>query len=72
MVTVRIGKPFGPFEVTKRGRAARPQLEKMGHVLMKHIAALLPPERRGVYSEDPALREAAAEAAIYPYGELNR
>ena len=71
-VTVRIGEPFGPFEVTRRGRAARPELEEMGHTLMEHIAALLPPERRGVYSDDPALREAAADAAIYPYAELNR
>lgn len=71
-ITVRIGEPFGPFAVTKRGRAARPQLEEMGHTLMAHIAALLPPERRGVYSDDAALREAAAEAAIYPYAELNR
>lgn len=71
-VTVRIGKPFGPFEVEKRGRAARPELEALGHMLMEQIAALIPPERRGVYSEDPALREAAAEAAIYPYADLNR
>lgn len=71
-VTVRIGQPFGPFAVTARGRAARPQLQAMGNVLMEHIAELLPPERRGVYSDDPFLREAAAEAAIYPYAELNR
>jgi 1-acyl-sn-glycerol-3-phosphate acyltransferase len=72
VVTVRIGEPFGPFVVTKRGRAARPELEELGHIMMKRIAALIPPKRRGVYSDDPGLREAAAEAAIYPYAELNR
>jgi hypothetical protein len=57
--------------VAERGRRARPILEELGHTIMQRIAALLPPERRGVYSDDPALREAAATAAVYPYAELN-
>jgi 1-acyl-sn-glycerol-3-phosphate acyltransferase len=51
-VTLRVGEPFGPFRATGRGR---------------HIAELLPPERRGHYSDDPAIRAAAADAEIYPW-----
>jgi 1-acyl-sn-glycerol-3-phosphate acyltransferase len=70
-VTVRFGKPFGPFETTGHGRKRRQQLEAIGHEIMKKISELLPPERRGVYSDDPALRAAAQEVAEYPYHDLN-
>jgi 1-acyl-sn-glycerol-3-phosphate acyltransferase len=69
-VTVRIGKPFGPFSVKGRGRERRQQLEEIGHEIMRQIADLIPPERRGVYSDDPKIREAAQEAAVYPHHEL--
>jgi 1-acyl-sn-glycerol-3-phosphate acyltransferase len=68
-VTVRIGRPFGPFRATGHGRELRQQLEEIGDEIMRHIAELIPPQRRGVYSEDPALR-AAAEAVAYPYDDL--
>ncbi len=67
-VTVRIGKPFGPFTATGYGRERRKQLDEIGHEIMRHIAELLPPGLRGHYSEDPAIREAAKEAEIYPWG----
>ncbi len=67
--TVRIGKPFGPFATSGRGRDRRRQLDEIGHAIMKKIAELIPPERRGVYSDDPAIREAAKDAAIYPWGD---
>jgi 1-acyl-sn-glycerol-3-phosphate acyltransferase len=66
-VTVRIGRVFGPFEVTGRGRERRRQLDEVGHEIMRHIAELIPPERRGHYSEDPAIREAALGTEIYPW-----
>lgn len=69
-VTIRIGEPFGPFQVEGRGRARRDQLDEIGHEIMRRIADLLPPERRGVYSADPAIRAAAQEAAVYPYDDL--
>jgi 1-acyl-sn-glycerol-3-phosphate acyltransferase len=65
--TVRIGVPFGPFAATGRGRERRRQLEEIGHRIMEHIAELIPPERRGLYSDDPALREAAEAVAAYPW-----
>jgi 1-acyl-sn-glycerol-3-phosphate acyltransferase len=66
-VTVRIGEPFGPFRVEGRGRKRRRQLDEIGHVIMGRIAELLPPERRGHYSEDPAIRAAAQGTEIYPW-----
>ncbi len=66
-VTMRIGRPFGPFKATGRGRERRRQLEEIGHEIMQHIAELIPPERRGHYSDDPAIREAAKGTEIYPW-----
>jgi 1-acyl-sn-glycerol-3-phosphate acyltransferase len=70
-VTIRIGKPFGPLESQAKGLALRQELEVMGDEIMRHIADLIPPERRGVYSSDPKLQAAAQEAAIYPYHDLD-
>lgn len=64
-VDIRIGKPFGPFEGSARGRADRQQLDEIGHTIMRKIAELIPPERRGHYSDDPAIREAAKGTEIY-------
>lgn len=66
-VTVRIGKPFGPFQATGQGRERRTQLEEIGHTIMRNIAELIPPERRGHYSDDPATRAAARGTEVYPW-----
>jgi len=68
-VTVRIGEPFGPFQTNGRGRERRRLLDEFGHEIMRRIAELLPPERRGHYSEDPTIREAAKEIYDYPWDE---
>ena len=68
-VTIRIGKIFGPFRAEGRGRARRRQLDDIGHAIMHHIAELIPPERRGHYSDDPAIRAAAQGTEIYPWDE---
>ncbi|MCA9923879.1 MAG: 1-acyl-sn-glycerol-3-phosphate acyltransferase [Anaerolineales bacterium] len=70
-ITIRIGKPFGPLKAEGRGRARREMLNAMGDTIMQHIAELLPPERRGVYSDDPALRAEAEKVADYPFHDLN-
>jgi 1-acyl-sn-glycerol-3-phosphate acyltransferase len=67
--TVRIGKPFGPFKATGHGRERRRQLDEIGHEVMRHIAELIPPERRGHYSDDPAIREAAKGTEIFPWDQ---
>ncbi|MBN1265272.1 MAG: 1-acyl-sn-glycerol-3-phosphate acyltransferase [Anaerolineales bacterium] len=66
-VLLRIGKPFGPFAVEGRGRERRRQLDEIGNQIMSRIAELLPPERRGFFSDDPAIREAARGTEIYPW-----
>jgi 1-acyl-sn-glycerol-3-phosphate acyltransferase len=69
-VTVRIGKAFGPFSATGQGRARRWQLEALGHEIMGRIAELIPSERRGHYSDDPAIRAAAQGTEIYPWATM--
>jgi 1-acyl-sn-glycerol-3-phosphate acyltransferase len=68
-VTVRIGRPFGPFHATGRGQARRQQLDAIGHEIMQCIAELIPPEWRGHYSEDPAIRAGAQGTEIYPWAD---
>jgi 1-acyl-sn-glycerol-3-phosphate acyltransferase len=70
-VTVRIGKPFGPLLAPGHGPERRARLEEIGGEIMAQIAELIPPEQRGVYSTDSAIRAAAQEAAVYPYHDLN-
>ncbi len=68
-VTVRVGKPFGPFVAAGRGRERREYLVRIGHEIMQHIAELLPAERRGHYSDDPAIRAAAQGTEYYPFDD---
>jgi 1-acyl-sn-glycerol-3-phosphate acyltransferase len=68
-VTARIGRAFGPFSASGRGRERRRQLDQIGDRIMERIAELIPPERRGHYSEDPAIREAAKGTEIYPWDD---
>lgn len=68
-VTVNIGKVIGPFQATGEGRSHRSQLEEIGHEIMQHIAALLPAELRGYYSDDPAIRKAARGTEVYPWAD---
>lgn len=66
-LTIRIGRPFGPFTVAGRGRERREQLDAIGHEIMRQIAALLPPEKHGVYAQDPEIRAAAEAVAAFPW-----
>jgi 1-acyl-sn-glycerol-3-phosphate acyltransferase len=68
-VTVNIGKPFGPFFASGKGREHRANLEEIGHEIMARIAELLPKEMRGHYSDDPLIREAARGTEIYPWAD---
>jgi hypothetical protein len=47
----------------------RAQLDEIGHEIMHHIAELIPPEKRGHYSDDPAIREAARGTELYPWAD---
>ncbi len=66
-VLVNIGKPFGPFSLDARDRSNRAAIDEFGHEIMRQIAELIPPERRGFYSPDPAIRAAAKGTEIYPW-----
>ncbi|MFK7804251.1 MAG: lysophospholipid acyltransferase family protein [Anaerolineae bacterium] len=66
-VTLRVGKPFGPFEVTGRGKERRAQLDQIGSEIMQKIAELIPPEKRGIYSDDPKLVKAAEAVSEFPW-----
>jgi len=66
-ITVRIGKPMGPFPKVRRGRAGREAVNDVGRAMMERIAELIPKPRRGVFSEDATVRTAAETAAVYPW-----
>jgi len=66
-VTLTIGKPFGPFNSSGASRPGRDELDQIGESIMRHIADQLPQEKRGCYSDDPAIREAARGTEIYPW-----
>lgn len=68
-IQVNIGKAFGPFRAEGHGQSQRAQLDEIGHEIMRHIAQLLPQEKRGHYSDDPAIREAARGTEIYPWAD---
>lgn len=68
-IQINIGKPFGPFKAEGRGKKQREQLDEIGHEIMRHIAKLLPPEVRGYYSDDPAVRAAAKGTEAYPWAD---
>ena len=70
-VTVKYGKPFGPLTGPGGGRPSRDDLDEMGHQIMREIAELLPEERRGYYSTDPAIRAAARGTEIYPWEHIS-
>ncbi len=71
-VTVRIGKPFGPFQANGRGRERRAQLEAISDKIMLQIAALLPPAHHGVYSTDPILRTEAEKVSAWPFDDPHK
>ena len=51
-VQMIIGRPFGPLtlDADLRGPARRHCLDELGDVMMRHLAALMPPENRGPYA----------------------
>ena len=66
-VQLKFGKIFGPFSRFQSGRPSREEMDEVGHTIMKNISVLLPPERRGFYSDDAAIRAAARGTEIYPW-----
>ncbi len=69
-ITAKIGKRIGPFTFDIKGRENRGKLDELGHEIMREISTLIPPEKRGYYSDDPLIREAARGTEIYPWDEI--
>jgi 1-acyl-sn-glycerol-3-phosphate acyltransferase len=66
-LTIRVGKPLGPFRRTGPGSSRKSETEQVGGEIMEAIAGLIPAERHGVYSSDPALRQAALAMSAFPF-----
>jgi len=69
-VKIKIGKPFGPFETSGSRYDQRQQLDQIGDEIMRHIAPLIPVDKGGRYSSDPAVREASKGTEEYPWEGL--
>ena len=67
-VTLRIGPPFGPLTIASdaKGAARRQQLDELSHEMMRQVAALFPPHKRGYYAEVSAatLPASAVDAPV--------
>jgi len=66
-LTIRIGKPFGPFEVASKGKVRRLELDRIGMTIMRRIAELVPEDRHGIYSSDLKLKQQAEKVADFPF-----
>ena len=51
-IKINIGKAFGPLEITGSKNEKKTQIETISSELMCRIAALLPDDKHGVYSND--------------------
>ena len=56
-VEIRIGKPFGPFDLPREKEKKKRKIEIIGKEIMHHIAALLPDNRHGVFTGDTRISE---------------
>lgn len=67
VLTFRIGEPLGPFVREHNAIGRRDETDRIGEAIMRAISNLIPAERHGVFSMDPAIREAASDAAQFPF-----
>jgi len=66
-LSIKIGKPFGPFEVVSKGKQRRVELNRIGTEIMHRIAELVPDSRQGIYSNDLTLKRQAEKVAAFPF-----
>lgn len=52
-IWTKVGKPFGPFKLENPERPNRKEIRESSHIIMAHIAQLLPPDFRGEYNLAP-------------------
>ena len=56
-IVIKIGKPFGPFVLSKDKKNRERELIKIGDKVMCRIAAVLPDKTHGIYSNDPKINK---------------
>lgn len=56
-VEIRIGKPFGPFDLPKNKDEKKEQIQKIGKEIMLHIAALMPDKMHGNFTGDKRIND---------------
>ena len=56
-VNIRIGKPFGPFELSKSKNNKERDLNEVGAEIMCRIAALLPEDMHGSFENNKTINE---------------
>lgn len=54
---IRIGKPFGPFSLSRNPEEKKSQLEEYSDEIMRQVAGLIPAEMRGIYQDDPEVKK---------------
>lgn len=54
-VTINIGKPFGPFDISGSKEEKNEKIEQASNEMMCRIAALLPEEKHGEFVGDPKI-----------------
>jgi 1-acyl-sn-glycerol-3-phosphate acyltransferase len=64
-IQINIGKPFTLPELQQRPKGA--ELSANTHLIMVHIAAMLPERHRGYYAESPALKAYLEGEDPWPY-----
>ena len=56
-IEIKIGKPFGPYTLSKDKINRENELIEIGNIAMCRIAALLPKTTHGMYSNDPKVEQ---------------
>tara|TARA_B100001179_G_scaffold28030_1_gene17105 strand:+ start:136 stop:423 length:288 start_codon:yes stop_codon:yes gene_type:complete len=56
-VVAQIGKPFGPYSLPNSKEKKEEILKVVGDKMMCRIAALLPSETHGIYTNDPSIEK---------------
>ncbi len=65
-VCINIGKPFGPYQLSKDRKKKKDQLKVIGNEMMCKIASLLPENRQGPYKGNPSIKTNQKRNKIIP------
>ncbi len=63
-VNIKIGKPFGPFQLPKGRQQKEQALDEIGLEVMCRIAALIPEDQHGVFKGAPTIKDFRIENGL--------